>query len=153
AFFPDNFADIPVAQRRDWIALLARERQALALLAAGRVEPGRTLLAEVYDGLADLGARGAVDRVARRLREHGGEVPRRWRGGRKGYGDRLSPRELDVVRLVVAGHTNREIGRILAKSSATVDQQLRSAMRKLQVSSRTALAVAAVEAGVLAADD
>ncbi|ROO59345.1 regulatory LuxR family protein [Micromonospora sp. Llam0] len=148
----DRAARAWAALPRPYDALLARERQALALLAAGRAEPGRALLVEVYDGLAGLGARGAADRVARRLREHGGEVPRRWRGGRKGYGDRLSPRELDVVRLVVAGHTNREIGRILAKSSATVDQQLRSAMRKLRVSSRTALAVAAVEAGVLTAD-
>ena len=51
---------------------------------------------------------------------------------------------------MVAGKTNREIGRVLAKSPATVDQQLRSAMRKLNVSSRTALAVAAVETGVFA---
>ncbi|HWS38994.1 MAG TPA: helix-turn-helix transcriptional regulator, partial [Actinoplanes sp.] len=79
---------------------------------------------------------------------HGAEVPRLWRGGRRGYGDQLSPRELDVVQLVVAGKTNREISRILSKSPATVDQQLRAAMRKLQVSSRTALAVKAVEAGV-----
>ena len=69
------------------------------------------------------------------------------------YGDQLSPRELDVVQLVVAGKTNREISRILAKSPATVDQQLRAAMRKLKVTSRTALAVKAVEAGVFAEED
>ncbi|MFY1636715.1 AAA family ATPase [Solwaraspora sp. WMMB335] len=137
---------------RPYDALLARERQAQSLLAAGQAGPGRGLLAEVYDRLYDLGARGDADRLARRLREHGADVPRRWRGGRKGYGDRLSPRELDVVRLVVAGKTNREIGRVLAKSSATVDQQVRSAMRKLGVSTRTSLAVAAVEAGVFATD-
>ncbi|WP_326554254.1 ATP-binding protein [Micromonospora sp. NBC_01813] len=138
---------------RPYDALLARERQALALLAAGQVEPGRVLLTEVYDRLHGLGARGDADRVARWLREHGARVPRLWRGGRKGYGNELSPRELEVVRLVVAGRTNREISRILAKSAATVDQQLRSAMRKLRVSSRTALAVAAMEAGVFAADN
>nr|MDT0656963.1 AAA family ATPase [Micromonospora sp. DSM 115978] len=138
---------------RPYDALLARERQALALLAAGQAEPGHRLLAEVYDRLHGLGARGDADRVARKLREHGAQVPRLWRGGRKGYGDNLSPRELEVVRLVADGLTNREISRTLAKSSATVDQQLRSAMRKLRVSSRTALAVAAVEAGVLGADE
>ncbi len=144
---------------RDWDALprpydamLARERQARALLVAGRSEPGRDLLARTYEQLFRLGARGDADRVAQRLREHGAEVPRLWRGGRRGYGDRLSPRELEVVRLVVAGKTNREIGRILTKSPATVDQQLRSAMRKLRVSSRTALAVTAVEAGVFSED-
>ncbi|NLU80139.1 AAA family ATPase [Micromonospora sp. HNM0581] len=135
---------------RPYDALLARERQARALLAAGDTEPGRVLLAEVYDRLYELGARGDAERVAGSLRACGAEVPRLWRGGRKGYGDQLSPRELDVVRLVVAGKTNREIGRALAKSSATVDQQVRSAMRKLGVSTRTALAVAAVAAGVSA---
>ncbi|WP_116948541.1 helix-turn-helix transcriptional regulator [Jiangella endophytica] len=133
---------------RPYDAMLARERQARALLTAGRSEPGLDLLARTYEQLFRLGARGDADRVAQRLREHGAEVPRLWRGGRRGYGDRLSPRELEVVRLVIAGKTNREIGRILTKSPATVDQQLRSAMRKLRVSSRTALAVTAVEAGV-----
>ena len=138
------------AMPRPYDAMLARERQAVALLAADRVVEGRRLLSTQYEELFRLGARGEADRVAQRLREHGAEVPRLWRGGRKGYGDRLSPRELDVVRLVVAGKTNREISRILAKSPATVDQQLRSAMRKLHVTTRTALAVKAVEAGVFA---
>ncbi|MFV2021381.1 AAA family ATPase [Micromonospora sp. LOL_023] len=149
----DRAACAWTALPRPYDALLARERQAAALLAAGRAGSGQELLAEIHAALSDLGARGDADRVATRLRAHGGQVPRRWRGGRKGYGDQLSPRELDVVRLVAAGHTNREIGRILTKSSATVDQQLRSAMRKLSVSTRTALAVAVVEAGVLATDD
>ncbi|QSB13011.1 AAA family ATPase [Natronosporangium hydrolyticum] len=135
---------------RPYEALLTRERQAEALFAGGHPESGRELLSQVYERLSTLGARGDSDRVAQRLREHGAVVPRLWRGGRKGYGDRLSPRELEVVRLVVAGKTNREIGRILVKSPATVDQQLRSAMRKLGVSSRTALAVSAVAAGVFA---
>ncbi|BCJ50527.1 LuxR family transcriptional regulator [Actinoplanes sp. NBRC 14428] len=138
---------------RPYEALRARERQAEALLAQGRSEQGRELLTAQYEQLFRLGARGDADRVAQRLREHGAEVPRLWRGGRRGYGDQLSPRELDVVQLVVAGKTNRQISRILAKSPATVDQQLRAAMRKLKVSSRTALAVKAVEAGVFAEED
>lgn len=150
---------------RPYDAMLARERQAEALIAQGQleaqgqieahgqVEQGRELLAAQYEQLFRLGARGDADRVAQRLREHGAEVPRLWRGGRRGYGDQLSPRELDVVQLVVAGKTNREISRILAKSPATVDQQLRAAMRKLKVTSRTALAVKAVEAGVFAEDE
>lgn len=135
---------------RPYDALLARELQAESLRAAGRGPEGQDLLSQVYEQLFRLGARGDADRVAQRLRDRGADVPRLWRGGRRGYGDELSPRELDVVRGVVAGRTNREIARILTKSPATVDQQLRSAMRKLKVSSRTALAVAAVEAGVLA---
>ncbi|RPF21343.1 ATP-binding protein [Myceligenerans xiligouense] len=137
---------------RPYDALRARERQAEALVAAGRVSEGQQVMALQYEELFRLGARGDADRVARRLRDLGADVPRLWRGGRRGYGDNLSPRELEVVRLVVAGHTNREIGRILAKSPATVDQQLRAAMRKLKVTSRTALAVLAVETGVLSGE-
>ncbi|MEU8227770.1 AAA family ATPase [Kribbella sp. NPDC048915] len=142
-------ADAWDALPRPYDALLARERQAKALLEAGREDAGRELLTDVYESLFRLGARGDADRVAQRLRDQGAEMPRPWRGGRRGYGDALSPRELEVVRWVAEGKTNREIARILTKSPATVDQQLRSAMRKLKVSSRTALAVAAVEAGVL----
>ncbi|MBO0610251.1 ATP-binding protein [Myceligenerans salitolerans] len=134
---------------RPYETALAHERQAEALRAAERADQGRRLLAEQYESLFRLGAKGDAERVARRLRELGADVPRPWRGGRRGYGDQLSPREIEVVRLVTTGKTNREISRILAKSPATVDQQLRAAMRKLKVASRTALAVVAVEAGLL----
>ena len=138
---------------RTYAALLARELQAVALLADGRTAHALALLATQYEELSRLGARRDADRVAGLLREHGGDVPRLWRGGRKGYGDNLSPRELDVVRLVVAGKTNREISALLVKSPATVDQQLRSAMRKVGVTTRTALAVKVVEAGILSGDE
>jgi len=127
-------------------ALLARERQAECLLAVGEAEQGLALLSEVFERLCDLGARGDADRVAGRLREHGLEARRPWRGGRRGYGEELSPRELEVVQLVIAGKTNREIADILSKSLRTVDAQVQSAMRKLGVNSRTALAVASIEA-------
>lgn len=132
---------------RPYDALLAREQRATCLFDAGRVDAAVSLLTRVLDGFAALGATADADRAARRLREHG--VARPWRGGRRGYGDQLSPRELEVVRLVITGKTNREIAHELSKSPGTVAEQLRSAMRKLGVSSRTALAVAAVEAGVL----
>jgi DNA-binding NarL/FixJ family response regulator len=61
----------------------------------------------------------------------------------------LSPRELDVVRLVATGQTNRQIAARMHRSPATVATQLQSAMRKLGVSSRTALAVRAAEAGIV----
>jgi FixJ family two-component response regulator len=63
--------------------------------------------------LAELGARGNAVRVMHTLGQHGVEVKRPWRGGRRGHGDQLSPRELDVTRLLVAGRTNREIARAL----------------------------------------
>ncbi|MGW3160846.1 helix-turn-helix transcriptional regulator [Streptomyces sp. NPDC001089] len=63
------------------------------------------------------------------------------RGGRIGYGNRLSPRESDVVRLLLEGKTNRQIAEELSRSPSTVGAQLKSAMRKHGVTTRTALAV------------
>lgn len=137
---------------RPYDALLARERQAECLLATGRIDEGLSLLTAVWQGLSDLGARSDADRVARALRERGVEVRRPWRGGRRGYGSQPSPRELEVVRLVLAGKTNREIADALSKSPRTVAGQLGSVMRKLGVSSRTELAVRVVEAGLITDD-
>jgi DNA-binding CsgD family transcriptional regulator len=147
----DLFARAAVAWQqlpRPYDALLAREGQARCLLAAGRPETGLALLGKVRQGLIELGAAGDAERVTRALRDAGVAPAPAWRGGRRGYGDRLSPRELEVVRLVIAGRTNREIAAALYRSPKTVASQLNSAMRKLGVSSRTALAVSAIEAGL-----
>ncbi|OLF12369.1 hypothetical protein BLA60_10410 [Actinophytocola xinjiangensis] len=127
---------------RPYEAWLARQRRGSCVLAAGDRERGLALLSEAYQGLAAMGARADADRIALLLRGSGVDVPRPWRGGRRGYGDQLSPRELEVVRLVAAGHTNRQVADALSRSPRTVATQLNSAMRKLGVSSRTALAVA-----------
>ncbi len=123
---------------RRYDALLAREGRARCLLAAGSLEAGLELLAEVRGRLAALGAKGDAARIALTLREHGVAAPRVSGGGRPGYGGRLSPRELEVARLAAAGRTNREIAQQLCRSANTVGTQLTSAMRKLNVSSRTA---------------
>jgi DNA-binding CsgD family transcriptional regulator/tetratricopeptide (TPR) repeat protein len=140
---------------RPYDALLARERQAGCLLAAGYREGGVDLLAEAFAGLSRLGATGDAARVARRLRELGARehvATMARRGGRRGYGSRLSPRELDVARMLVAGGTNREIAERLFLSPKTVARHLDSAMRKLDVRSRTALAVRLVEEGMVSRD-
>jgi DNA-binding CsgD family transcriptional regulator/tetratricopeptide (TPR) repeat protein len=130
-------------------ALLARERRAYCLLAADRKEAGLELYGDVLRGLSRLGASADAERVIRTLRSHGAPVHMPWHGGQRGYGDRLSPRETEVVRLAVAGHTNRQIAEVLCRSPHTVNTQMRSAMRKLGVTSRAALAVSAVNAGLL----
>jgi DNA-binding CsgD family transcriptional regulator len=136
---------------RPYDALLAREQQGHCLLRAGRIESAVELLGTVFGGLSELGARPAAARVAETLRQHGADVRSPWRGGRRGYGDELSPRELDVVRLLVGGRTNREIAQALFLSPKTVARHLNSAMRKLGVTSRTAVAVQAIETGVVPA--
>lgn len=126
---------------RPYDAHLALERRG-RLLAANDPARGASLLAEALASFRRLGARWDASRVERSLRELGVRVPRPWRGGRRSYGDELSPRERDIGRLVALGLTNREIAERLFLSPKTVANHLTSAMRKLEVSSRTGLAVA-----------
>lgn len=57
---------------------------------------------------------------------------------------RLSPREIDVLKLVTAGKTNQGIGLELGISEKTVEKYLDSIFKKLDVSSRVSAAVRAV---------
>ncbi|MBO0814644.1 MAG: AAA family ATPase [Actinobacteria bacterium] len=147
---------------RPYDALLAGEQQARCLLRCGQRETGVQLLLETADGLRRLGAPGDATRADQVLAECGvGPETRETLGapgagsrkrparGRPSYGDRLSPREREVVRLVAQGQTNQEIALTLVLSRQTVAGHVQSAMRKLRVSSRTALAVTAVEADLL----
>ncbi len=146
------FADAAAAWRalpRPYDELLALEREGRCLVAAGAEEHGLGRWSDAQERLRSLGARWDADRVARRLRHHGVEVARTWRRGPRGYGDQLSPREQEVVGLVARGLTNRQIGETLFLSPRTVGHHLRAAMRKLGASTRTAVAVAAAEAGLL----
>jgi DNA-binding NarL/FixJ family response regulator len=63
-------------------------------------------------------------------------------------GVELTTRELDVLQLLVAGHTNREIANTLRIREQTVKDHVSVLFRKFQVQSRVALAVAAVRAGL-----
>ncbi|WP_345409931.1 response regulator transcription factor [Nonomuraea salmonea] len=134
---------------RPYDALLAAERRGRRLLDAGERERALTVLEESQRELAALGARWDADRVAHLLREQGVEVARPWRGGRKGYGDRLSPREVEIVRLVALGWTNKRIAESLNLSPRTVERHLSAAMRKLSVATRTALVTTAAADGLL----
>ncbi|AKK12112.1 response regulator [Corynebacterium uterequi] len=61
----------------------------------------------------------------------------------------LTPRELEVLGLVAAGSSNREIGQELMLSEATVKSHLVHIYDKLGVRSRTSAVAAAREQGVL----
>jgi DNA-binding NarL/FixJ family response regulator len=88
----------------------------------------------------DLGANWEGDQLRRAMRAQGISTPTRQRGGGKGYGDRLSPREEEVARLAASGLTNRAIAQELFLSPRTVAHHLERAMRKMGASSRTMLA-------------
>ncbi|WP_329347553.1 AAA family ATPase [Streptomyces sp. NBC_01261] len=138
---------------RPYEALLAAERRAGCLLAAGDRDTGLAELAHAQAGFTALGARTDADRVHVARRAAGEPVRQMWRGGRRGYGDQLSPRELEVVRLMLTGLTNPAIARALSRSPKTIAAQLNSAMRKYGVTSRTALAVSLTQAGITPSED
>jgi DNA-binding NarL/FixJ family response regulator len=59
----------------------------------------------------------------------------------------LTPRETEVLRTVVDGKTNQEIGLILGISEKTVEKHLEGIFTKLEVASRVEAAVLAVREG------
>lgn len=111
----------------------ATELAALARLAAGQrpATPGLVEAAEEYER---LGAVADSSRCAMVLREQGIGDPRAH--ARRGYGEELTPRELEVARLLASGRTNREIAQVLFLSPRTVEQHVAKVLRKLRVPSR-----------------
>ncbi len=63
--------------------------------------------------------------------------------------EELTPRELDVMRLIVQGHTNRQIADRLNLSIRTVETHRSNLMAKLNLSSRVELVRYAAEHGLL----
>lgn len=61
----------------------------------------------------------------------------------------LSEREIEVLELVKQGHTNRQIGRQLHISTATVKTHLIHIFGKLGVSDRTSAVTVALERGII----
>lgn len=109
------------------------------LLTKGEEEVAADLLFEALQVFDELGAPLDVARVKRTLRSAGIPLRHPWRGGRRNYGNDLSPREREVGRLAARGHTNREIAEILFLSPRTVGHHVAAVMRKLNVDSRRQL--------------
>jgi DNA-binding NarL/FixJ family response regulator len=65
----------------------------------------------------------------------------------------LTPREQDVLRLVVLGQTNREIAGTLALTVSTAKTHVEHVIGKLGVSDRTQAAVRAIELGLAPSPD
>lgn len=60
----------------------------------------------------------------------------------------LTRREMDVLKLLVAGHDNRQIAQQLGLSIETVKSHMKHILAKLQVSGRTEAAVKALRSGL-----
>jgi DNA-binding CsgD family transcriptional regulator len=109
---------------------------------AGHREAARARLAEGLDGAVVCGA-APLAAYARAELALAGARPRRDRvTGR----DALTPSELRVVRIAVAGRSNREIAEQLWVTPKTVETHLSRAYRKLGIKARAELEAALAEA-------
>ncbi len=147
---------MPVDQQNDGLKLLEQIRRHFPQLPILVV----TMLnnAGLFRAMLDLGVKGLLSKasLAQELPQAIRGIPRGrtylatsveqlllqegvWRGDRLGASQALSPKELEVSRLLAAGHTVNEIAALLNRSKKTVSTQKVNAMRKLGVANDAAL--------------
>jgi DNA-binding NarL/FixJ family response regulator len=143
----DRLGDLSVPYERAETEL----RAAIALAAAGERGLAIERLTAVYRAARRLGARPLAMEAAEELARLGERVERRL--GRRAAGELehagLSRREVEVLRLVSVGRTNREIARELFLSPRTIDMHVHNVLTKLGCRSRTEATRRAVELGLL----
>src|SRR5262249_37046905 len=110
-------------------------------LATDETQTARTLLEDVRVICARLGATPTLARADALLARLSPLSPRTYPAG-------LSAREVEVLRLLPQGWTDRQVAEHLFLSPRTVNQHLRSIYNKLGVSSRTAATHFAVAHGI-----
>ena len=84
---------------------------------------------------------GAIDALVRDYLERAGEGP--------GEGDRLSVRELEILKLVAEGHTTREIADELVLAEKTVERHRSNILSKLAMRDRVDLTRYAIRRGLI----
>ncbi len=128
-----------------WQALNMPYERALAL-----AEGPEEALRESLGLLEQLGAGPLGAIVRRRLRERGVRgLPRGPRASTRENPAGLTSREIQVLTLLVRGHTNTELANRLHVSIRTVDHHVSSILEKLDVRSRTEAVAAAFGLGIV----
>jgi predicted ATPase/DNA-binding CsgD family transcriptional regulator len=117
----------------------AQMRAGAATAVAGERELAVERLVDAYRTFRKLGAKPFWTEAAQELEALGEQVDRRLgrRAARELDGPGLTRRELEVLRLVAVGRTNREIARELFLSPRTIDMHVRHVLAKLDCRSRT----------------
>ncbi|WP_129842636.1 helix-turn-helix transcriptional regulator [Streptomyces sp. RFCAC02] len=134
---------------RPWEAARVAARWGEALLAEGDREGAAPLLAEAFGAARELGAAPLVaelERLAHRARlpvAPEPSAPRREPAG-------LTPREREVLTLVAAGRSNRQIAEELFISPKTASVHVSNILAKLEVSGRGEAAAVAHRLGLVA---
>jgi DNA-binding CsgD family transcriptional regulator len=128
-----------------WLAVECPFEAARALLEADDV----ATVQEAHAAFDRLGASPAQVLAARRLRELGAVViPRGRRPATRATPAGLTARELEVLGLVAAGLSNREIAAYLVLSTRTIDHHVSAVLDKLGVERRSEAARAAARVGI-----
>ena len=118
----------------------ARIELAGCLLEAGRSADARREASAAHAQLVELGASVEAARAVRLLESAGGA----------GHSSKdLSRRELEVLRLVARGLTNRQIAERLTVSEHTVHRHVSNILRKLDTGSRAAAVARGAQEGLL----
>jgi len=123
-------------------AARARIELATSLVALGRPDEAEREASAAHARLLELGAEAEAARARSFL-----EAPTPATGGRASPD--VTPREREVLRLLVEGLTNRQIAERLVVSEHTVHRHVTNILRKLDLPSRTAAAAHAVRSGLL----
>ena len=138
-----------------------------AIVAIRREDPdARVLVLTTFDGDADIqraleaGARGYLLKSMRRATLI--EAVRAVAAGKRYLppataarlvegmeSERLTARELDVLKLLAQGHRNREIADALGLAEPTVKIHVNNLLRKLQVKDRTEATMVALRRGII----
>ena len=126
-------------------------RSGVAFAAAGDRETAPEHLAEAHRVARKLGAAPLAAEAAGEIVALGEPLERHV--GKRAAADHenggLSRRELEVMQLVAAGLTNREIAARLVLSTRTVDMHVRSILNKLRCRTRTEAAARAAALGLV----
>jgi putative flavoprotein involved in K+ transport len=134
-------------QELSWIDLpVAREDgEPLHDRGIARAQPGLYFVGMLFIYSVSSDVLPGVGRDAERIAKHIERVAARAREGARPDPADLTPREMEVMRLVAAGKSNREIASALAISEHTVARHVQNILGKLRVSSRTAATAFAFE--------
>jgi two-component system, NarL family, response regulator len=65
----------------------------------------------------------------------------------------ITARELEILKMLAKGLTNKQIGHVLGISDNTVRNHVNSIIEKLEVSDRTEAATTAIQRGIITVDD
>jgi len=134
-----------------WLAAAARAQEAEAAASAGEAARAVDALRTAHRGATQLGAKplvATIEAIARRTRISLEAAVVRPVGEVHVVRLGLTPREAEVLALVAAGRTNREIGTELYVSEKTASVHVSNILRKLGVTSRVEAAAVAQRAGV-----